>query len=193
MFTKLADSCRRWSQLNASSTLHDWSKSECSRTPAALLSQQMSRCSASRSGGSDDSCCATSAAAPKRDPQCAADVSPRRGSGTASISWRSDLNPMAVAIRTQGVGRAEGAHLEQSVNHDAQALRDKLSGWHGHHRRRGAGKRRAEPQRIRTVNAEFTDDTDDNDDIRNQRSISGSYGLLTDQERAWSSGSAKYP
>lgn len=31
--TKLAGSCRRWSQLNAS-TLQDWSKSEYSRTPA---------------------------------------------------------------------------------------------------------------------------------------------------------------
>jgi hypothetical protein len=26
-----------------------------------------------------------------------------------------------------------------------------------------------------------------------RRSISGSYGLLTDEERAWSSGSARYP
>ena len=76
---------------------------------------------------------------------------------------------------------AEGARLEQRVNHDAQALRHKLSGWHGHHRRHSAGIRRAEPQGIRTVNVRFADDTDDHDDIGNQRPLSGSYGLLTDR------------
>ena len=75
---------------------------------------------------------------------------------------------------------AEGARLEQSVNHDAQALRHKLSGLHGHYRRHSAGIRRAEPQRIRTINVRFADDTDDHDDIGNQRPLSGSYGLLTD-------------
>jgi hypothetical protein len=56
----------------------------------------------------------------------------------------------------------------------------KLSGWHGHHRRDSAGIRRAEPQRIRSTNVEFADDTDDHDDIRNQRPIPGSDGLMTD-------------
>ena len=67
------------------------------------------------------------------------------------------------------------------MNHDAQALRHKLSGWHGHHRPHIAGIRSAELQRIRTIDVRFANDTDDHDDIGNQRPISGSYGLLTDR------------
>jgi hypothetical protein len=52
------------------------------------------------------------------------------------------------------------------VNHDAQALRDKLPGWHGHNRRRSAGQRCAEPQRIGTLDVGYPD-TDDIDDNRN--------------------------
>ena len=53
--------------------------------------------------------------------------------------------------------------LETECAHDAQALRHKLSGCHGYCRCRGAGARRAGPQRIRTVNVEFNDADDIND------------------------------
>ena len=77
-------------------------------------------------------------------------------------------------------GRAPGTECD----HDAQAVRRKLSGRPHHRRRRSAGIRRTESRRIRTVTVEFDDDIDDNDDIRNQRpETSGSYGLLTDRER----------
>jgi len=58
-----------------------------------------------------------------------------------------------------------------SANHEAQTFRDQLSGWHGHHRGRSDGKRRAEPKRIGTLDVEYTDDIDD---TLNRTGISGS-------------------
>ena len=68
------------------------------------------------------------------------------------------------------------------VDHDAQALRRKLSGRSRHRRRCSIGIRRTELQRIRAVTVGFDDDLYDIDDIRNQRPETSSYGLLTHQE-----------
>jgi hypothetical protein len=66
-------------------------------------------------------------------------------------------------------------------DHDAQALRDELSGRPDHRGQRGAGTRRTESQPIWSVHLDY-DHIDEPDDIGHQRTqtsgSTGAYGLL---------------
>ena len=103
-------------------------------------------------------------------------------SGTRALAGEV-FEPDALAIRAQGMGAPRARTWNRVVDHDAQALRRKLSGRSRHRRRCSTGIRRTEPQRIRAVTVGFDDDLYDIDDILNQRPETSSYGLLTDQER----------